>query len=259
VITDTNVTLSRWPFRRLDAEETPVLVAQLRQAGVTQAWASSFDALLHRDIGSVNARLADECRRHGSGLLLPFGAVNPKLPDWQEDLRRCAEDFRMAGIRLYPNYHGYALADPVFTELLRLATGYRMAVQIAVSVEDVRTQHPLVRVPLVDLAPLPETVERIPEARVVVLNWWSALRGDKLRPFANATRIYFDIATVEGVEGIARLAERLPPGLILFGTNAPLFSLQSAVLKMQESGLAEATKRLIFETNASGITRRTQP
>ena len=57
-LVDTNVSLGRWPCRRLPLDETPALVARLRSHGVKQAWAASFDGLLHRDLASVNAQLA---------------------------------------------------------------------------------------------------------------------------------------------------------------------------------------------------------
>ena len=57
---DTNVYLSRWPFRRLRGDEPGELVEMLRRVGVTEAWAGSFDGVLHKDIASVNARLADD-------------------------------------------------------------------------------------------------------------------------------------------------------------------------------------------------------
>lgn len=83
-IIDVSVTLSRWPLRRLPCDETPALVDLLRANGVEQAWAGTFDGMLHKDIASANARLAEECAKFGDGMLLPFGWVW-KFPDWEED------------------------------------------------------------------------------------------------------------------------------------------------------------------------------
>ena len=106
-IIDTNVNLFKWPFRRMKYGETRSLVAKLRKHRITKAWAGNFEALFSKSINDVNARLAEECRVNGGGMLVPFGTVNPAWPDWEEDLRRCHEVHKMPGIRLYPTYQVY--------------------------------------------------------------------------------------------------------------------------------------------------------
>ena len=259
MIIDTNTNISRWPFRRLTGDETPDLVARLRKRNVVQAWAGSFDGILHKDIGGVNARLAADCRTHGKDFLVPFGSINPKLPGWQEDIRRCHEDHKMPGIRLHPNYHGYDLTDPVFAELLHLAAERRLIVQLVLSMEDIRTQHRLMRVPPVDVSALPRLIKSEPNVRLMLLNWTPSLKGQRLDALADAGALYVDISTVEGIEGIARLLERLSPERVLFGSNFPLFYFEAALLKVQESGLPEDQKNRLFEGNARRILTRTSP
>jgi len=168
VIVDTNVHLFQWPFHRLPLDDCQKLVARLRSLGIGQAWAGSFEGILHRDLSSVNRRLADTCKTHPE--LLPVGSINPTLPDWQGDLRACFQEHAMPGVRLHPNYHGYELSNPVFRQLIQDAAAAKRFVQIAVTMEDTRTQHPLVRVSDVDLTPLPDILKQIKNARIQVLN-----------------------------------------------------------------------------------------
>src|SRR5215510_9821609 len=117
-IVDTNVHLFDWPFRKLKYAQTEALVAKLRKHRITQAWAGSFEAVLNKQLDGVNRRLAEECRNNGAGMLFPIGSINPAWPDWDEDLRRCHEQYRMPGVRLYPTYHGYTLDQPEFARLI---------------------------------------------------------------------------------------------------------------------------------------------
>jgi hypothetical protein len=250
---DVNVNLSRWPLRRLRFDDTPGLVAMLRKQGVAQAWAGSFEGLLHKDIGAVNSRLADECRRHGRGRLLPFGSINPKLPDWEEDLRRCAEVHRMPGIRLHPNYHGYKLDDPDFARLLSMATERGLLVQLAVVMDDERMMHPLLRVEPVDTAPLAGLVKQTPGLWLVLLNALRTLRGQPLLDLIAAGEVSVEISMLEGVGGLANLLSQLPAQRVLFGSHAPLFYLESALLKLKESPLSEGPLNAIRRSNAQRL------
>jgi predicted TIM-barrel fold metal-dependent hydrolase len=244
---DTNAYLSRWPFRRLAGDEPARFVAHMREQGVTQAWVGSFDGMLHRDIGGVNARLAGDCKTFGNGMLVPFGTVNPKLPDWQEDLRRCRESHGMPGIRLHPNYHGYGLADREFGEVLERAAAAGMIVQLVVQMEDERTQHPLLRVAPVNLGPLADIVRAMPSLRLMILNY-SAGQGRK--QLASAGQVYFDFAMVEHVGGVADLAAEVSRDRVVFGSHFPLYYFQSAALKVREAGFSDADVQAVCVGNA---------
>ena len=255
---DTNIYLSHWPGRRLPLDETPALVEKLADLGVTQAWAGSFDGLLHKDIAAVNQRLADECVVRGDGMLIPFGSVNPTLPDWQDDLRRCDEEHGMPGIRLHPNYHGYTLDQPEFSDLLDLAGERRLIVEIALKMEDNRTQHPLLQVETVDTTPLPDLLRSRPELQVVLINSMRDLRGPSLEPFAGLGNAWIEISMLEGVGGIERLIPDFPYERVLFGTYAPFFIPESAVLKLQESELGAEIEGAIRSGNANRLLAEAQ-
>lgn len=249
-IVDTNVNLFHWPFRRLPLDEPDALVRKLRALGIDQAWVGSFEGLLHRDLAGVNGRLSEQCARVPD-LFLAIGSVNPELPNWEQDLLICRQ-LRMPGIRLHPNYHGYSLDDARFARLLEHATAARQFVQIAAGMEDVRTQHPLLRVPEVDLIPLVKILPRIPGVRVQLLNVWPT--GPLLEKLAEVPGLYFDTARVEGTDGVPNLVRRVPTGRVLFGTHAPFLIPEAALIRAHESGqLEEADLRSVLSGNSDSF------
>lgn len=252
MIIDVNVSLERWPLRRTPCDELPALLARLRKHGVGQAWAGSLDGVLHRDIGGVNRRLAAACHGTRDPHLVPFGTVNPLLPDWQEDLRRCQKEYRMPGVRLHPNYHGYKLDHPAFAELLDAAAARRLIVQIAVRLDDVRFQHPLLQVPDVDVEPLAGLLKSRPQLRIVLLNT-SSVKPATLAALVAAGAVSVDIATREGIGGVATLLQSVALQRVLFGSHLPLFNLESAMLKLREAGLSAAQRAAIEFENAQRV------
>jgi uncharacterized protein len=257
-IIDTNVHLFQWPFRRLKYDRTEALVGKLRRHQIAQAWAGSFEFVLHKQLDEANRRLADECREQGRGLLIPIGSVNPVWPDWEEDLRRCHEQYKMPGIRLYPAYHGYGLDHPELLRVLASAARRGLLVQIVIRMEDERVHHPSVVAPVVSAARLPEILVKVPEARVQLLNADTVFRSGRVRALIEQTRTTFDIASVEGDGGIGRLIDGthptyrclIPMERLLFGTHAPFFPCESALLKLFESPLDRQQLDKIMYANA---------
>src|SRR5262249_36669351 len=260
-IIDTNVHLFDWPFRKLKYAGVKALVAKLRQHRIKQAWAGSYEGLLHKDLDGVNARLAEECRANGAGILLPFGTVNPALPDWEEDLRRCQEEYRMPGIRLYPSYHNYTLQKPEVARLLRLAQKRGLIVQLAVRLEDPRVHLPVTPPPAGDATGLPELMAARPDVKVQLLNAFNAtepLRGQAGRRLIEKTRVTVDLSHVEGQGGLAKLIAPdrdsgrppLPVERVVFGSHAPYFPCESAVFKLFESALGRAQLEKVMRGNA---------
>lgn len=254
---DVNVSLSHWPFRRLPDDEPEALVRRLRRLGVTEAWATSLDAVLHHDLAAVNTRLVETCRSHGEGLLRPFGAINPRLPGWREDLRRCADVHKMPGVRLHPNYHGYAFDDPALAELFGECARRGLVVQIALRMEDERTLHPLLKdLPSTDPAPLAKLMARTPRPKVVLLNALRDLRGEPLKAMLTVEDLYVDIGMLEGTRGIEHLIALVGPDRLLFGSHAPLFVAEAAHLKLKESELSKPQMDALCMGNAQRVLRR---
>ncbi len=248
-IIDTNISLFHWPFRRLPLDETDKLVAKLRSLGVTSAFAGTFEGLLHRDLAAANTRLAEACSRYPE--LSPIGSINPVLPGWEHDLHRCVNDHRMPGIRLHPNYHGYSLDDARFHRLLESAAKVGLFVQVAVSMEDTRTQSALVSVPDADLSPLPDVLTKVKSARVQLLNFKP--RAALLEPLTKLPNLFFDTALADGTDAVASLIAATGPERVLFGSHAPFLVPEGALIRVHESGLESGVLRSLLRANAERL------
>ena len=263
-IVDTNVNLFDWPFRKLKYSQTSALVAKLKKHRVGEAWAGSFEALFHKNINGVNERLANECRDKGAGLLRPFGSVNLAWGDWEEDVRRCHEVFRMPGVRIYPGYQPFDLSHPDLKRLVAMTRERGLLLQIVFGMEDTRVHHPIINVSPVPAAPLVPILKAEPQAKVQLLHFSGSVQGGDLRQLMSETSAVIDISRWEGNGAVGRMIGTAPNSQgarvaverTLFGSHAPYFPLETALLKLIESPATADQLLAIMQGNARRLLPR---
>jgi len=263
-IIDTNVNLFDWPFRKLKYRDTKALVAKLKKHRIIEAWAGSFEALLLKDMNGVNTRLAAECREHGPGFLVPFGSVNLAWPDWEEDVRRCHEVHKMPGLRIYPGYQPFDLDHPAMESLVKMTAERGLILQVVFGMEDPRVHHPIINVGPVTFAPLLNAVVSTQNAKVELVHFAAPIRGEDLAQLMTKTNAVLDISRVEGNGGIGRMigsitglpSARVPVERIVFGSHAPYFPVETAILKLIESPLDAQQLHAIMQGNARRLLPR---
>src|SRR6187549_3300204 len=263
-IIDTNVNLFDWPFRALKYRDTKSLVAKLKKHRIIEAWAGSFEALLSKDMNGVNTRLAAECREHGPSFLIPFGSVNLAWPDWEEDVRRCHEVHKMPGLRIFPGYQPFDLDHPGMESLVRMVSERGLVLQVVFGMEDPRVHHPIINVGPVTFGPLLTAVQSAPNAKIQLLHFAGPTSGYALSQFMTKTNTFLDLSRLEGNGAVGRMigaitglpSARVPIERIVFGSHAPYFPVETALLKLIESPLDAPQLHAIMQGNARRLLPR---
>ena len=134
-----------------------------------------------------------------------------------------------------------------------MAAARGLLVQIVVMMEEERTQHPLVCVPHVNTTPLIELLNQTPKARVMLLNGFRAVRAGLLLRLQASRRVWFDLSTLEGMAGIGRMLKQVSADRLVFGTAAPFYIPESAILKLKESKLTKEQLDAITFKNAQAL------
>ena len=252
MIIDCNANLGNWPFRRLRYNQPDTLLERLARVDITHAWVTSLDAVLLRDCHTANAPLMEATSDHDA--LMPVATINPEFPGWERDLAQCVDSLGYRGLRTYPNYHCYPLDHPAFDDLLAAAADLGIFVSIAVHMTDERHHHPLCMVKPTSLKPLPRLAAKYPGLPIIIANASGASLHPVVEPTRDLPNILFEISRFESAGGMETLGRALGIERLLFGTFAPYYYPESAVLQlMQECAFSQEELSAITSGNAQRL------
>src|SRR5690606_21381892 len=180
-------------------------------------------------------------------------------PDWMEDLRRCHEQYGMAGLRIYPSYQTFNLDHPEFRALLQEVAKRGMILQIVGDMEDSRNHHPITETRDINFGALLDAAKEVPNAKIQLLYWNHRVNAHLMSRNIRESQILFDTARIEASGGLGRMisghllsinATRGAVEPIFFGSQAPYFPVQPILLKIIESHLTLDQARSIMNVNA---------
>jgi uncharacterized protein len=225
---DADVLLGHYPFRRFPYpnHDSDQLKEYLQARGIARACVSSLHAIFYTDPQQGNdehlpAILQDD-------FFIPVAVVNPSLPNWRRGVEKSRQSYGVTIMRLAPSYHAYDLSAPFALQCIQELTAQGLVVSIVKRIEDERMHHPLMKVPAVDNAAILTAAATIDQPLLI----HGAYFGE-LGELGAAPNLLFDIAFVETIDTLARVATLLPPTRLLFSSHSPFFYAEAAISKIQ--------------------------
>ena len=166
---DIHAWIGHWPYRRVRDNDCPGLIAAMDRYGIDQAVVANLHGVFYMNAQSANEELAAAIEPYRQRLI-PFAVLNPTYAAWREDLEVCRRQLGMPGVRLVPQYHGYAPGDPACREIVQAARDLHMVVAFCVRLVDDRQRSWLDPSRDLGMDDVLAVVAQTPDARYMILN-----------------------------------------------------------------------------------------
>jgi predicted TIM-barrel fold metal-dependent hydrolase len=96
---------------------------------------------------------------------------------------------------------------------------------------------------------VPEVLAAVPAARVLLLNSGKGVESAAFEKIIRLPNVFVDTARIEAVGAVGRALRRFPAGRVVFGSHAPFFIYESALLKLVDSQLSPDELRALLDEN----------
>lgn len=235
-----------WTHRPIGLE-THELMAMLGRYDVSVMYYGRLEALWYENPHAANSR---PYPGPGNPPKHFVPVLDPTVATWPQELQRLLKHEPTRMVRLYPNYHRYALAEA--DALLAALAERKLVAQVMVRMEDPRRQHRLAQVADVPAADVLDAAGRHPELAVLL----SGASGPDLRSLASRLprrhNLWADTSQADGAGLVAALMDTAWRDRLVFGSHAPLFTPHAALTRVVLDLDDEPASR-VLETNPRAL------
>jgi predicted TIM-barrel fold metal-dependent hydrolase len=241
---------SFWPGREFVQGDPKTVREALAKSGFDGAFVALMEGPWYRDEQAGNKRLADIVAKQ-LDFFIPLACIDPTAVYCKEDVDECLDGLGMAGIKLYPQYHHYALDDPRVVALSKYMAEKKRPVFITMLIEEDRFAHPAIKVAAPQIDELTELVSGADETTFVInmARTGGMKKILKDREFGRG-RIFFDTAKMDQQTiDLDGLVSSFGPERFVMGTNAPFFYPEGAVMNLAFRTIDQDAVKAILQNN----------
>lgn len=235
---DCNCFTGNWPFYKVRYNTVEKVRALHSRIGITGGFISACEAIFYQDPYEAEVDLARELE--GTPYYQAM-ILNPTLPGWQADLKRCVEQLHIKAVRLMPTYHKYALTDPVLDAVCQAVKSYDLPLLLTLRLRDERCMYMF----QADFVNKDEVAAFLNKYRDVVtlLTDASAYELELMKDvFAERENLFADCSGLKDGLFAADKAYTAIGDKLVYGSAAPLLEMQASFYTITMSLLSDDKK-----------------
>jgi predicted TIM-barrel fold metal-dependent hydrolase len=250
MIVDFHAYLGNWSPYRLAVNDAAGLIRLMDRNGIGMAFVSNAEGAFAFNPVEANERLACWVADYRARLL-PVGTVNPGLRNWHADAQESIARWNLAGVRLHPSYHGYALDADQVTALADWLAERHLPLFLATFIDEERFQHPAMRAAAVPVASIIELIRRAPRTTVVLNN----LFPEEVEMILQATGLSLENVAIDVTaldkpfDGLQNIINRFGSARLVYGSQMPFLYPEASLALVRANGFAENDVNAVLENN----------
>jgi predicted TIM-barrel fold metal-dependent hydrolase len=275
MLIDINSYIGHWPFKHLKLNTCASRLERMNRFGVDISVVSNLNGIFYKNTQPANIELYNELKsdKQFSSRLIPFAVINPIYAGWRDDIESCVTKMGMKGIRIYPQYHDYAITDPSLIQLVKIVRDHGLPVSIDIRMVDSR-QRSWMDIPVFDYNAAVKTdiifrewklqdiiplIREVPDAKYIIVNLANSISLSKEdTELISKANLVFDTSgrAIMGDDTLSELLKRFGREKFAFGSHSPILDYLTGLLRiesMNQSEADEGTKELLRSGNARRI------
>ncbi len=263
MLIDINSYIGHWPFRPLRGNTLEAMLKRMDGFGVDLSVVGNINGIFYKDCHSSNVELHHAMLENEvfQNRFIPFATMNPMLPWWKDSLEICHKEFGMKGIRLYPIYHEYDIANEECVALVKAARDLGMPISIPLRMIDLRQRGWLDVDRVLDLNHIASLVKEVPDAQYMILDTRvgsGRVTTDETTEILKEADLLFDTVRGSGVPttgytgvSLKYLLDTFGVEKMAFGTETPFVDYCTPFIRLEVFQEVDVqTKELIWSGNA---------